>query len=114
MPGSYKGETKKEISNRLRNVRSIISKHGHDPAYKVKSKESQYHGYDIEKLKEEEYNLETMKAHQEHAEKLLKRKQPLFTIARKKGEIETTKKTRKKRNLQNSSCKSCHKPKTCF
>ena len=70
---------KKEISNRLRNVRSIIAKYGQDPTYKVKSKGSQYYGYDIEKLKEEEYNLETMKAHQEHAEKLLKRKQPLLT-----------------------------------
>ena len=97
MPGSYKGETKKEISNRLRNVRSIISKHGHDPAYKVKSKESQYYGYDIEKLKVEEYNLETMKAHQEHAEKLLKRKQPLLTqLQEKKAKLKPPKKQEKK------------------
>ena len=97
MPGSFKGETKKEISNRLRNVRSIISKHGHDPAYKVKSKASQYYGYDIEKLKEEEYNLETMKAHQQHAEKLLKRKQPLLTqLQEKKAKLKPPKKQEKR------------------
>ena len=97
MPGSFKGETKKEISNRLRNVRSIISKHGHVPAYKVKSKGSQYYGYDIEKLKEEEYNLETMKAHQEHAEKLLKRKQPLLTqLQEKKAKLKPPKKQEKR------------------
>ena len=97
MPGSFKGETKKEISNRLRNVRSIISKHGHDPAYKVKSKGSQYYGYDIEKLKEEEYNLETIKAHQEHAEKLLKRKQPLLTqLQEKKAKLKPPKKQEKR------------------
>ena len=101
MPGSYKGETKKEISNRLRNVRSIISKHGHDPAYKVKSKESQYYGYDIEKLKEEEYNIETMKAHQEHAEKLLKRKQPLLTqLQEKKAKLKPPKKQEKRETAQ--------------
>ena len=97
MPGSFKGETKKEISNRLRNVRSIISKHGHDPAYKVKSKASQYYGYDIEKLKEEEYNLETMKAHRQHAEKLLKRKQPLLTqLQEKKAKLKPPKKQEKR------------------
>ena len=79
MPGSSKDETKKEISNRLRNVRTILSRYGDDPTYKVKSKESKYYGYDIEKRKEEEYKLETIKAHREHTEKLLKRKQPLLT-----------------------------------
>jgi len=33
----------------------------------------------VEKLKAEAFKLETIKAHQEHAEKLLKRKQPLLT-----------------------------------
>ena len=33
----------------------------------------------MERLKAEEFKLETIKAHQEHAEKLLKRKQPLLT-----------------------------------
>jgi len=32
----------------------------------------------LERLKAEEFKLETIKAHQEHAEKLLKRKQPLL------------------------------------
>ena len=79
MLGSSKDETKKEISNRLRNVRTMLSRYGDNPTYKVKSKESKYYGYDIEKLKEEEYKLETIKAHREHTEKLLKRKQPLLT-----------------------------------
>ena len=79
LPGSSKDETKKETSNRLRNVKSMLAKHGHDPTYKVKSKDSKYYGYDVEKLKAEAFKLETIKAHQEHAEKLLKRKQPLLT-----------------------------------
>jgi len=79
MPGSSKDETKEETSKRLRTVKSILAKYGSDPTYKVKSKESKYHGYDIEKLKEEEYKLETIKAHREYAENLLKRKQPLLT-----------------------------------
>ena len=33
----------------------------------------------MDKLKAEAFKLETIKAHQEHAEKLLKRKQPLST-----------------------------------
>ena len=78
MPGSSKDETKKETSKRLRTVRSILGRYEHDPTYKVKSIESKYHGYDIEKLKEEEYKLETIKLHQEYAESLLKRKQPLL------------------------------------
>ena len=44
MPGSSKDETKKETSNRLRNVKIILSKYGSDPTYKVKSKESKYYG----------------------------------------------------------------------
>ena len=44
---------------------------------KVKSKGSKYYGYDVEKLKAEAFKLETIKANQEHAEKLLKRTQPL-------------------------------------
>ena len=74
MPGTSKDETREETTKRLRTVRSLIAKYGHDPTYKVKSKGSKFYGYDIEKLKEEEYKLETIKAHQEHAEKLLKRK----------------------------------------
>ena len=65
---------------------------------------SQYYGYDIEKLKEEEYNLETMKAHAQTCRKVIKKETTFInTITRKKGEIEITKKIRKKRNLQNSS-----------
>ena len=79
MPWSSKDETKEETTNRLRNVKSILAKYGSDPTYKVKSKGTKYYGYDLERLKEEEYKLETIKAHQEHAEKLLKRKQPLLT-----------------------------------
>jgi len=91
MPGTSKDETKEETSKRLRTVRRLIAKYGHDPTYKVKSKGSKFYGYDIEKLKEEEYKLETIKAHQEHAEKLLNRKQPLLTqLQEKKSEIETT------------------------
>ena len=57
----------------------------------------------MEQLKAEAFNLETMKAHQEHAEKLLKRTQPLSTqLQEKKGEIKTIKKNGKKRNHQNS------------
>ena len=98
MPGSSKDETKEEISNRLRNVRSMLSKYGSDPTYKVKSTESKYHGYDLKRLKEEEYKLETIKTQREYAEKLLKRKQPLLTqIKEKKTELKTPKKQKKKK-----------------
>ena len=60
MPGTSKDETKKETSNRLRNVKSILAKHKHDPTYKVKSKGSKYYGYDVEKLKAEVFKLETI------------------------------------------------------
>jgi len=40
LPGSSKDETKKETTNRLRNVKSMLAKHEHDPTYKVKSKNS--------------------------------------------------------------------------
>ena len=79
MPGTSKDETREETSKRLRNVKMILAKYGSDPNYKVKSKGSKYYGYDVEKLKAEAFKLETIKAHQEHAEKLLKRKQPLLT-----------------------------------
>ena len=104
MPGSSKDETREETSKRLRTVKSILAKHGSEPTYKVKSKGSKYYGYNVEELEAEAFKLETIKAHQEHAEKLLKRKQPLSTqLQQKKGEIETTKKTRKKRNCSNPS-----------
>ena len=79
MPGTSKVETREETSKRLTNVKSILAKYGSDPTYKVKSKGSKYYGYNVEQLKAEAFNLETMKAHQEHAEKLLKRTQPLST-----------------------------------
>ena len=72
MPGTSKDETR-----RLRNVTSILAKYGSDPTYKVKSKGSKYYGYDVEKLKAEAFKLKTIKANQEHAERLLKRTQPL-------------------------------------
>ena len=77
MPGTSKDETKKETSNRLRNVKSILAKHKHDPTYKVKSKGSKYYGYDVEQLKAEVFNLETIKANQEQAERFRKRTQSL-------------------------------------
>ena len=79
MPGTSKYETKEETSKRLRNVKSNLAKYGSDPTYKVKSKGSKYYGYNVEELEAEAFNLETMKAHQEHAEKLLKRKQLSLT-----------------------------------
>ena len=79
MPGTSKYETKEETSKRLRNVKSILAKYGSDPTYKVKRKGSKYYGYNVEQLKAEAFNLETMKAHQQHAEKLLKRTQPSST-----------------------------------
>ena len=91
MLGTSKDETREETSKRLRNVKSILSKFGSDPTYKVKSKGSKYYGYNVEELEAEAFKLETIKAHQEHAEKLLKRKQPLLTqLQEKKSEIETT------------------------
>ena len=84
MPGSSKDETKEETSKRLRTVKSILAKYGSDPTYKVKSEGSKYYGYNVEQLKAEEYNLETIKANQEHAEKLLKRTQPLSTQSQEK------------------------------
>ena len=84
MPGSSKDESKEETSKRLRNVKSILAKHGSDPKYKVKSKESKYYGYNVKELEAEAFKLETIKAHQEHAEKLLKRKQPLLTQSQEK------------------------------
>ena len=79
VPGSSKDETKKLTSNRLRTGRSLISKFGNIPNYRVKSKESYFYGKNIEEKKAELFNLETIQAHQQHAEKLLKRTQPLST-----------------------------------
>ena len=84
MPGTSKDETREETSKRLRNVKSILAKFGSDPTYKVKSKGSKYYGYNVEELEAEAFKLETIKAHQEHAEKLLKRKQPLLTQSQEK------------------------------
>ena len=86
-PGSSKDETREETSKRLRNVKSILAKFGSDPTYKVKSKGSKYYGYNVEELEAEAFKLETIKAHQEHAEKLLKRKQPLLTQLQEKRRI---------------------------
>ena len=104
MPGTSKDETREETSKRLRNVKSMLAKHGHDPTYKVKSKGSKYYGYNVEELEPEAFKLETIKAHQEHAEKLLKRKQPLLTqLQEKKAKLKPSKKYEKKRNCSNSS-----------
>ena len=84
MPGSSKDETKEATSKRIRTVKSILAKYGSDSTYKVKSKGSKYYGYDLESRKAEEFKLETIKAHQEHAEKLLKRTQPLSIQLQKK------------------------------
>ena len=97
MPGSSKDETREETSKRLRNVKSILAKFGSDPTYKVKSKGSKYYGYNVEELEAEAFKLETIKAHQEHAEKLLKRKQPLLTqLQEKKAKLKPPKKQEKR------------------
>ena len=97
MPGSSKDETREETSKRLRNVKSILAKFGSDPAYKVKSKGSKYYGYNVEELEAEAFKLETIKAHKEHAEKLLKRKQPLLTqLQEKKAKLKPPKKQGKR------------------
>ena len=97
MPGSSKDETREETSKRLRNVKSILAKFGSDPAYKVKSKGSKYYGYNVEELEAEAFKLETIKAHQEHTEKLLKRKQPLLTqLQEKKAKLKPPKKQEKR------------------
>ena len=91
MPGTSKDETREETSKRRRNVKSILAKFGSDPTYKVKSKGSKYYGYNVEELEAEAFKLETIKAHQEHAEKLLKRKKAFInTITRKEDVIKTT------------------------
>ena len=93
MPGTSKDETREETSRRLRNVKSILAKFGSDPTYKVKSKGSKYYGYNVEELEAEAFKLETIKVHQEHAEKLLKRKQPLLTqLQEKKAKLKPPKK----------------------
>ena len=61
MPGSSKDETREETSKHLRNVKSILAKHGSDPTYKVKSKGSKYYGYNVEELEAEAFKLETIK-----------------------------------------------------
>ena len=97
MPGSSKDETREETSKRLRTVKSILAKHGSNPTYKVKSEGSKYYGYNVEELEAEAFKLETIKAHQEHAEKLLKRKQPLSTqLQEKKAKLKPPKKQGKK------------------
>ena len=97
MPGTSKGETREETSKRLRNVKSILAKFGSDPTYKVKSKGSKYYGYNVEELEAEAFKLETIKAHQEHAEKLLKRKQPLLIqLQEGKKKLKPPKKTEKR------------------
>ena len=100
IPGISKDETREETSKRLRNVKSILAKFGSDPTYKVKSKGSKYYGYNVEELEAEAFKLETIKAHQEHAEKLLKRKQPLLTqLQEKKAILKPTEKQEKKEKL---------------
>ena len=101
MPGSSKDETREETSKRLRNVKGILAKHGSDPTYKVKSKGSKYYGYNMEELEAEAFKLETIKAHQEHAEKLLKRKQHLLTqLQEKKAKLKPPKKQEKRETAQ--------------
>ena len=99
MPGSYKGETMEERSNRLRTVNSIIAKAKKkgDPNYKVKDKNSKFYEYNLEQLEAESFKLETIKAHQEHAKKLLKRTQPLSTqLQEKKAKLKPPKKQEKR------------------
>ena len=99
MPGSSKDETREETSKRLRTVKSILAKHGSKPTYKVKSKGSKYYGYNVEELEAEVFKLETIKAHQEHAEKLLKRKQPLLTqLQEKKAKLKPPKNKKKEKS----------------
>ena len=101
MPGSSKDETREETSKRLRTVKSIRAKHGSEPTYKVKSKGSKYYGYNVKELEAEAFKLETIKAHQEHAEKLLKRKQPLSTqLQQKKAKLKPPKKQEKRETAQ--------------
>ena len=101
MPGSSKDETREETSKRFRTVKSILAKHGSDPTYKVKSKGSKYYGYNVEELEAEAFKLETIKARQEHAEKLLKRKQPLLTqLQEKKVKLKPPKKQEKRETAQ--------------
>ena len=55
----------------------------------------------MEELEAEAFKLETIKAHQEHAEKLLKRKQPLLTQLReKKAKLKPPKKQEKRETAQ--------------
>ena len=109
MPGTSKDETREETSKRLRNVKSILAKFGRDPTYKVKSKGSKYCGYNVEELEAEAFKLETIKAHQEHAEKLLKRKQLLSTqLQEKKAKLKPPKKPEKREITKNPLGKSCH------
>ena len=103
IPGFSKDETNEETTKRLRTVRSILAKYGSDPTYKVKSKGSKYYGYDLDSLKAEEFKLETIKAHQEHAEKLLKRTQPLSTqLQEKKVKLKPPKKQEKRETTRTS------------
>ena len=98
MPGTSKDLTREETSKRLRNVKSILAKYGDDPTYKVKSKGSRYYGYDVVKLREEATNLETIKANQEYAEKLLKRTRPFSEqLQEKKMKLKPLEKKNKKK-----------------
>ena len=55
----------------------------------------------MEELEAEALKLETIKAHQEHAEKLLKRKQPLLTqLQEKKTKLKPPKKQEKRETAQ--------------
>ena len=55
----------------------------------------------MEQLEAESFKLETIKAHQEHAEKLLKRKQPLLTqLQEKKAKLTPPKKQEKRETAQ--------------
>jgi len=55
----------------------------------------------LEQLEAESFKLETIKAHQEHGKKLLKRKQPLLTqLQEKKAKLKPPKKTEKRETAQ--------------
>ena len=95
MPGPSKTAVskKKDISTKIGTIKQLLTKHGDDPTYKVKSKKSPFHGKNVEELKKELYNLETIKANRTFSEQLQERKVSL----------KPTKKTRKKRNHHNPS-----------
>ena len=71
MPGPSKtAVSKKDISTKIGTIKQLLTKHGDDSTYKVKSKKSPFHGKNVEELEKELYILKAIRANRTFSEQL--------------------------------------------